>query len=313
MRLVTDMSGAVVEGTTYATYGESLNTGFQTQKGYIGERFDAETGLLYLNARYMDPVLGRFVSPDDWDPTLPGVGTNRYAYAQNDPVNKSDQNGHATGIAGPAAEARAAAQKADHERAEIEARAEAIRTGRRDFFNADRDPYERLSPKVSDEVARQSELSASGKVDNADGVFGLMPGVAPIRAGVFVGVALFGGKTALKDAATSVYTGGSTSVYQAVDASGVTKYVGITNDLVRRAAEHLRGKGISISEIPGLSNLTRMDARLAEQALIDHHGLPTSGGSLMNEINSIAKSNPAYGQVGTRGVDIVKSVGYPGF
>ncbi|TIW59315.1 MAG: RHS repeat-associated core domain-containing protein, partial [Mesorhizobium sp.] len=73
----------VVEGTTYATYGESLNTGFQTQKGYIGERFDPETGLLYLNARYMDPVLGRFISPDDWDPTLPGVGTNRYAYAQN--------------------------------------------------------------------------------------------------------------------------------------------------------------------------------------------------------------------------------------
>ncbi|MBD0417578.1 RHS repeat-associated core domain-containing protein, partial [Oryzicola mucosus] len=44
--------------------------------------------------RYMDPVLGRFISPDDWDPTLDGVGTNRYAYAQNDPINKSDPNGH---------------------------------------------------------------------------------------------------------------------------------------------------------------------------------------------------------------------------
>jgi hypothetical protein len=42
----------------------------------------------------MDPLLGRFISPDDWDPTLPGVGTNRYAYAGNDPVNKSDKNGH---------------------------------------------------------------------------------------------------------------------------------------------------------------------------------------------------------------------------
>jgi hypothetical protein len=42
----------------------------------------------------MDPVLGRFISPDDWDPTLPGVGTNRYAYAANDPVNKADPNGH---------------------------------------------------------------------------------------------------------------------------------------------------------------------------------------------------------------------------
>ena len=94
MRLVTDASGNLVEATNYAAYGERTNTGFQTQKSYIGERFDAETGLLYLNARYMDPSLGRFISPDDWDPTKQGVGTNRYAYAANDPVNKSDPNGH---------------------------------------------------------------------------------------------------------------------------------------------------------------------------------------------------------------------------
>lgn len=36
----------------------------------------------------------RFIQPDDWDPTKPGVGTNRYAYSENDPVNKSDRNGH---------------------------------------------------------------------------------------------------------------------------------------------------------------------------------------------------------------------------
>ncbi|WP_181176561.1 RHS repeat-associated core domain-containing protein, partial [Mesorhizobium sp. B2-3-5] len=95
VRMVTDSTGAIAEQTNYASYGERLNSGFQTQKSYIGERFDPETGLLYLNARYMDPVLGRFISPDDWDPTLPGVGTNRYAYAQNDPVNNADNNGHA--------------------------------------------------------------------------------------------------------------------------------------------------------------------------------------------------------------------------
>jgi RHS repeat-associated protein len=94
VRLVTDATGATVEATGYAAYGERLASGFQTQKGYIGERHDPETGLIYLNARYMDPILGRFISPDDWDPTEPGVGTNRYAYAQNDPVNKSDPNGH---------------------------------------------------------------------------------------------------------------------------------------------------------------------------------------------------------------------------
>lgn len=94
VRLVTDSAGNVVEGTTYQPYGGRDNAAMQTSKGYVGERYDAETGLLYLNARYCDPAWGRFISPDDWDPTLPGVGTNRYAYAGNDPVNGSDPNGH---------------------------------------------------------------------------------------------------------------------------------------------------------------------------------------------------------------------------
>ncbi|MDF2373939.1 MAG: RHS repeat-associated core domain-containing protein [Rhizobiaceae bacterium] len=55
---------------------------------------------MYLNARYMDPSFGRFISADDWDPIKEGVGPNRYAYAQNDPVNKSDPNGHAAARAG---------------------------------------------------------------------------------------------------------------------------------------------------------------------------------------------------------------------
>ena len=88
------MTGTMVEQTGYPAYGERLNSGFQTQKGFIGERHDPETGLIYLNARYMDPIFGRFISPDDWDPIMEGVGTNRYAYAGNDPVNKADNNGH---------------------------------------------------------------------------------------------------------------------------------------------------------------------------------------------------------------------------
>ncbi|QZO05207.1 hypothetical protein K4831_06725 [Agrobacterium vitis] len=42
----------------------------------------------------------RYISPDNWDPTKEGVGTNRYAYAGNDPVNKSDPNGHFWGAIG---------------------------------------------------------------------------------------------------------------------------------------------------------------------------------------------------------------------
>jgi RHS repeat-associated protein len=58
------------------------------------ERQD-ETGLLHLNARAYDPLFARFVSPDWLDPIERGVGTNRYAYAGNDPVNLRDPSGNA--------------------------------------------------------------------------------------------------------------------------------------------------------------------------------------------------------------------------
>jgi hypothetical protein len=47
----------------------------------------------------------RFIQPDTMDPTIEGVGTNRYAYAGNDPVNKSDPNGHWFGLVGAIATA----------------------------------------------------------------------------------------------------------------------------------------------------------------------------------------------------------------
>jgi RHS repeat-associated protein len=81
-------NGSVLAGGTNA----AINGG----KGFLNERYDPETGLSYLHARYLDPALGRFITPDTWDPILSGVDINRYAYANNDPVNLSDPNGHAT-------------------------------------------------------------------------------------------------------------------------------------------------------------------------------------------------------------------------
>lgn len=40
------------------------------------------------------PSHAMFVQPDWLDPTEPGVGTNRYAYSGNDPINKLDPNGN---------------------------------------------------------------------------------------------------------------------------------------------------------------------------------------------------------------------------
>lgn len=81
IRLITSDTGAETKRSTFTAYGD---------KGLES----AVAGLLYLHARYYDPAIGRFISPDWWDPQKPGVGTNRYAYADNDPVNKADNNGH---------------------------------------------------------------------------------------------------------------------------------------------------------------------------------------------------------------------------
>jgi len=102
-------------------------------------------------------------------------------------------------------------------------------------------------------------------------------------------------------------------VYQSVNAAGIVNYVGITNSLERRAAEHLSSKGISIDAIPGLGNLSRADAKAVEQVLIENHGLAKNSGALMNKINSIASSNPAYAEALQRGGELLKQAGYRGF
>ena len=102
-------------------------------------------------------------------------------------------------------------------------------------------------------------------------------------------------------------------MYRSVNAAGETQYVGITKSLEARAAAHLREKGIGIRKIPGLSDLSRADARAVEQVLIEHHGLGKSGGTLLSKINSIAESNPAYGAALKHGAELLHGAGYPEF
>ena len=104
-----------------------------------------------------------------------------------------------------------------------------------------------------------------------------------------------------------VVEAGDNVVYHSVE-EGVTQYVGITNNLARREAEHLASKGINIE--PLMQGLTRADARAVEQALIEVHGLGKNGGTLLNKINSIVKSNPSYASQLARGYELLKSIGY---
>ena len=61
--------------------------------GKSGYYADDDTGLMLLGARYYDPLVGRFITQDsDMD------GLNWYAYADNNPVNRTDPTGFAPNV-----------------------------------------------------------------------------------------------------------------------------------------------------------------------------------------------------------------------
>jgi RHS repeat-associated protein len=95
--LVTDSSGQVVERSEFTPFGSlSYRAGtFNAPQKFTGQLFDAEIGLYYFNARYYDPDLGRFLSPDtvQQDPADPQA-LNRYSYVRNNPLVFADPSGH---------------------------------------------------------------------------------------------------------------------------------------------------------------------------------------------------------------------------
>ena len=61
---------------------------------YRGYYYDTETGLYYLQSRYYDPEIGRFINADGLVSTGQGVlGNNMFAYCENNWVNFSDPSG----------------------------------------------------------------------------------------------------------------------------------------------------------------------------------------------------------------------------
>ena len=77
--------------STYDTYGNlSTSTGTAPNPfGFAGQFTDAETGLIYLRARFYDTISSEFVTRD---PVL-GISREAYAYAKDGPTNLVDPSG----------------------------------------------------------------------------------------------------------------------------------------------------------------------------------------------------------------------------
>jgi RHS repeat-associated protein len=95
-------AGQIVEKYAYDDFGLPLNpTTLQPDLSasvvgnpfrYTAREWDAESGLYYYRARYLEPVEGRFTTRDSVNDAS-GFG-NAYQYAGNNPINFSDPSGH---------------------------------------------------------------------------------------------------------------------------------------------------------------------------------------------------------------------------
>ncbi len=98
-----DGSGNIVVKYSYDAWGNIVyqwtsvtNLDHINPYRYRGYRYDVETNLYYLNARYYDPSIARFISADDVSHVADDQASsiNLYAYSLNNPVMYTDSTGY---------------------------------------------------------------------------------------------------------------------------------------------------------------------------------------------------------------------------
>ena len=87
-------TGQVIALQHYSPYGTvDYSWGnMPTSYGFTGQRLDSQTGLLYYNFRYYDPVSGRFVRTDTVQNNTSGM--DPFAYVGDNPETHNDPTGH---------------------------------------------------------------------------------------------------------------------------------------------------------------------------------------------------------------------------
>ncbi|MCD9033748.1 RHS repeat-associated core domain-containing protein, partial [Luteimonas sp. Y-2-2-4F] len=106
---ITDAAGTVLERTHWAPYGAAIDKPAYDGIGYTGHRQDGATGLVYMQQRYYDPQIGRFLSVDPVTAYDNGDMRffNRYSYAANAPYAFIDPDGREIRPVGTRQEIRA--------------------------------------------------------------------------------------------------------------------------------------------------------------------------------------------------------------
>ncbi|HBV98040.1 MAG: hypothetical protein JL50_00965 [Peptococcaceae bacterium BICA1-7] len=97
--VISDVYGNPLNRYTYDAFGniQSVNESVDNIFGFTGEPRDP-SGLIFLRARYYDPVTGRFISRDTYEGDITNpLSLNLYTYVSNNPLGYVDPTGHAAG------------------------------------------------------------------------------------------------------------------------------------------------------------------------------------------------------------------------
>ncbi len=259
--LITDMSGQVTDSFIYGPYGTIEDRTGNSDidflfSGQLGIETD-ENGLVYLNDRYYDPSVGRFLNEDPYSLKYQDIlNLNLYSYCANDPLNNVDPTGN--------------------------------------YIETIIDIVSVISSAV-EFYKNPTIFSFSFLV--ADTVAALLPGaVAPsavskgIRWGDEAVLAFKGGLNISDDTLKWLNKGGAnTSVYYGVK-NGEEVYTGITKqELAKRLYQHnYNGKGFE-TLVEQVSGLTKNQARAIEQYLIEN-----GPANALNKANSISPNSKYY-------------------
>ena len=103
---ITDSTGTIVAKYEYDTWGEvqyeanyngTVNIAVINPIRYRGYYYDSERGLYYLNSRYYDSFMCRFLNADTLIDNRGIITQNLFQYCGNNPVNNADLSGNLFG------------------------------------------------------------------------------------------------------------------------------------------------------------------------------------------------------------------------
>ena len=228
---------------------------------YRGYVYDQETGFYYLNSRYYDPAVGRFINPDAAIGQVGNIkGNNMFTYALNNPVMYSDLTGNwpklSTVLAGVAAVAAIVAVAA----AVVATCGAAI-------------------PAVAAGGSLALGLSAGSAASAIATTALAVAGATAIASATSYALEKIAADSSKRD----------NSVYVLVDEGGTVQYVGRTKNVERRREAHSQNparSGLRMDVIA--SGLNHSESRALEQAGMAYYHTINTVDKMNNQINSIA-------------------------